>query len=81
MATLKKEIYQHLKIDEPANSQKNDDPVLYQKVRELLEKAYEEEKSKSIISKKSNRIYNELLKSRDEELFDHLVTNQVSPEL
>ena len=50
-------------------------------VRELLEKAYEEEKAKSVIGKKCSRIYHELLKGRDPELYDHLMLNQVSPEL
>lgn len=50
-------------------------------MRELLEKAYDEEKAKSVMAQKCNRIYHTLLKSRDSELYDHLIEHQVSPEL
>jgi len=50
-------------------------------VRELLEQAYEEEKQKSVIVKKCTRIYHEILKGKDEELYNHLLNNQVTPEL
>ena len=50
-------------------------------VREMLEKAVDEEKAKSTIYKKCNRIYHEFLKKKDLELYEHLMENQVSPEL
>ena len=50
-------------------------------IRERLEQAYEDEKAKSVISKKCSRIYHELLKSQDSEVYEHLMANQVSPEL
>jgi hypothetical protein len=62
IATLKAEVCRRLKIDPPANSQKNDAHQMQQTVRELLEKAYEEERAKSVISKKCSRIYHKLLK-------------------
>jgi len=34
-----------------------------QELREKLEEAYEEEKKKSIIVKKCNRVYNQILKN------------------
>jgi preprotein translocase subunit SecA len=81
LATLKQEIYNQLKIDAPANSQKNDNHEIQQRAKELLEKAYEEEKQKRYISIRCNRIYDTFLKNTDEELHEHLISNQVSPEL
>lgn len=75
MATLKREIGKKLNIDIPSNTQKNEINQTDQMIRELLEKAYEEEKAKSVIVKKCSRIYNTLLKGRDEELYDHLMEN------
>jgi len=51
------------------------------KIRAKLEKAYEQEKQKSVIMKKCNRVYHELLKATDTKLYLHLMRNQVSPEL
>jgi len=81
MATLKAEICQKLNVDGPANSQKNAVHQTDQMIREQLEQAYEEEKAKSVIVKKCTRIYHELLKGRDKILYEHLMNNQVSPEL
>lgn len=75
MATLKREICQQLNIDQPANSQKNENHEIQQRMRELLEKAYDEEKAKSVMSKKCSRIYHTLLKARDPELYEHLIEN------
>lgn len=43
--------------------------------------AYEQEKSKSIIMKRCNRIYHEYLKNSDQELYNHLIEQEVTPEL
>ena len=76
MAQLKKEIIEQLNIvDHPANSQKNESHQRDQQIRELLEEAYEEEKQKSVIVKKCSRIYHEILKGRDEQLYAHLMAN------
>jgi Spy/CpxP family protein refolding chaperone len=45
------------------------------KIRAKLEKAYETEKSKSVIMKKCNRIYHEFLKTIDGKLYSHLMDN------
>ena len=83
MATLKKEICKEMGIatDQPANTQKAANYEQDQLVRQKLEKAYEVEKSSSVISKKCSRVYHDLLKKQDEELYDHLMENQISPEL
>ena len=64
MATLKKEICIEMGIDTdpPANTQKAANYEQDQLVRQKLEKAYEDEKSKSVISQKCSRIYHDLLK-------------------
>ena len=81
VSQLKAEICARLEMDHPANSQKNEPHQMSQIIREKLEKAYEEEKQKSVIVKKCSRIYHEILKSQDERLYKHLMDNQVSPEL
>lgn len=83
MATLKTEIRLELGLDDdpPANSQKAANFEQDQVIRERLEQAYEDEKAKSVISKKCQRIYHDILKSQDSELYEHLMANQVSPEL
>lgn len=45
------------------------------KIRFKLEKAYEQEKSKSVIMKKCSRIYHEFLKTIDIRLYQHLMRN------
>ena len=51
-------------------------------VRERLEKACEEEKAKSVIVKRCNRIYDRIIKLECEQLYNHLIlVNQMSPEL
>lgn len=63
----------------PANNQRIDyhsstsNNQIDQKIREKLEEAYESEKMKSVIVRKCMRIYNEILKSEDNELWNHLI--------
>lgn len=49
--------------------------------RRELEQAYEREKSKSVISKRCSRIYEEHLKRLEPHLYSHLMANEVAPEL
>lgn len=49
--------------------------------RAKLEAAFEREKSKSVISKRCTRISDSSLKTVDPELFEHLIENEVLPEL
>mmetsp|Transcript_26430 Transcript_26430/g.19813 ORF Transcript_26430/g.19813 Transcript_26430/m.19813 type:complete len:142 (-) Transcript_26430:660-1085(-) len=51
------------------------------KIRNTLEKAYEQEKSKSMIMKRCSRIYHEFLKNVDSRLYSHLMSLQLSPDL
>lgn len=51
-------------------------------VRERLEKACEDEKARSVIVKRCERVYEQILKLESEQLYTHLVVvNQMSPEL
>ena len=50
-------------------------------IRDELEKAYEEEKNKKVITQRCSRIYHDILKREDNELYQHLMENEVSPEL
>ena len=49
--------------------------------RRELEQAYEREKSKSVISKRCTRIYEEHLKRLEPHLYSHLMANEIAPEL
>ena len=50
-------------------------------MRDQLEKAYEEEKLRSALIQRCYRIYHEFLQTKDEELYNHLMKNEVNPEL
>ena len=50
-------------------------------MRRELEQAYEREKSKSVISKRCSRIYEQHLKQLEPNLLKHLQENEVVPEL
>lgn len=50
-------------------------------MREKLEIAYEEEKQKSALILRCSRIYHDFLCKKDRELYNHLMSMQVSPEL
>ena len=50
--------------------------------KERFEEKCEEEKAKSVIVRRCNRIYDSIIKDECEELYDHLIVeNQMSPEL
>lgn len=55
--------------------------VEQKKVRKDLEKAYDSEKSKSVISKRCSRIYDEELRYVEKELLLHLKEEEVPAEL
>ena len=52
-----------------------------EKVRERLEAAYELEKEQSSIYKRCSRIYHEILKFVDIKLYEHLLANEIEPEM
>lgn len=56
--------------------------ALDSKLKEKLEAAYEKEKRMSYLFKKSNRIYHQILKTEDVQLWDHLVNKcEMAPEM
>ena len=84
IATLRAEISS--KEDHPANSQMIKGTTMSTKeqdliMREKLEAAYEEEKLRSALIQRCYRIYHDFLQAKDEELYNHLINNQVNPEL
>ena len=91
LSTLKEDIIKEMGIDLPANSQKgggdkynklNTTKEQDQMIKDKLEKACEDEKAKSVITNRCQRIYEQIIKSDQPDLYDHLIVeNQMSPEL
>ena len=51
-------------------------------VKDRFDQRCEEEKMKSVIVRRCNRIYDNIIKQECEELYNHLIVeNQMSPEL
>lgn len=78
------EQYYKSKNEENAGSDENVEEVksFGQLVKERLEQRCEEEKAKSVIVQRCNRIYDSIIKDECEELYVHLIeVNQMSPEL